>query len=164
MAGQESGNFTSRWTMLLSMIALAVRVLSDTGLTTRKATLLVGVLGFLMGVPSALSATFFLSQNWVLGIGLIVSGAFFAFAVLRFDVARFRENYINAEGSDVRVGKGYNLLVRTCIPVGIVALIGWWFWVAIQVDPGGMVESFAGQIGGDLSPPAGNGSCILCVP
>ena len=149
---------------LISMIALAVRVLSDAGLTTWKTTLLVGVLGFLMGISYALSPTFFLNQDWVWGIGLIVSGAFFAFAVLRFDVACFRKNYINVEGSDVRVGKGYDLVVRTCIPVEVVVLIGRWFWVAIQAGPGGVVDSFAGRIGGDLSPPVGNGSCPLCVP
>lgn len=36
-----------------------------------------------MGLPSALSPAIFLNQDWVWGIGLTVSGGFFAFAALR---------------------------------------------------------------------------------
>jgi len=97
----------------------------------------VGVVGFIMGIPSALSSSFFLNQDWVWGVGLMVSGAFFTFAVLRFGVSRFREIYINSEGTDVRVGKWYDLMIKVCIPVEVVTLIGWWFWVVIRADPEG---------------------------
>ncbi len=122
---------------LISMIELAVRVFNDAGVKRHLAIVGVGVVGFIMGIPSALSSSFFSNQDWVWGVGLMVSGAFFTFAVLRFGVSRFREIYINSEGTDVRVGRWYDLMVKVCIPVEVVLLIGWWFWVVIRADPKG---------------------------
>ncbi len=122
---------------LIAMIELPVRVLNDAGLGREQAILLVTASGFLLGIPSALSPGFFLNQDWVWGVGLIVSGAFFAFAALRFGVKSFRELHINVEGADIKIGRWYDWLVRYVIPVEVAALIGWWFWVAIQADPEG---------------------------
>jgi len=127
---------------LISMIELAVRILNDAGVRRERAIALVGAVGFGMGVPSALSPAFFLNQDWVWGVGLIVSGAFFTFAVLRFGVRRYREEYINAEGSDLVVGRWYDVMVKYCIPLEVVALIGWWFWVVIVADPEGWWNPF----------------------
>lgn len=120
---------------LISMIELAVRVLNDAGLERQRAIILVAVTGFLLGCPSALNPAFFLNQDWVWGVGLMVSGAFFIFAVLRFGVERFRKIYLNAEGTDMHVGAWYDTIVRTLIPVEVAALISWWFWVSIKADP-----------------------------
>ena len=129
--------FFASMSSLISMIELAVRVFNDAGVKRHLAIVGVGVVGFIMGIPSALSSSFFLNQDWVWGVGLMVSGAFFTFAVLRFGVSRFRETYINSEGTDVRVGRWYDLMVKVCIPVEVVLLIGWWFWVVIRADPKG---------------------------
>ena len=129
--------FFASMSSLISMIELAVRVLNDAGVKRQRAIVGVGVVGFVMGIPSALSSSFFLNQDWVWGVGLMVSGAFFTFAVLRFGVSRFRDVYINSEGTDVRVGKWYDLMVKVCIPMEVIALIGWWFWVVIRADSGG---------------------------
>jgi NSS family neurotransmitter:Na+ symporter len=129
--------FFASMSSLISMIELAVRVLSDAGMTRTRATIIVSLVGLVLGVPSALNPAFFLNQDWVWGLGLIVSGAFFTFAVLRFGVPRFRQLYINSEGYDVRVGRWYDTVVKYCIPVEVTALIGWWFWAAIQADPNG---------------------------
>ncbi|HEX9880735.1 MAG TPA: sodium-dependent transporter, partial [Candidatus Binatia bacterium] len=129
--------FFASMSSLISMIELAVRLLNDAGIRRRRAIPVVGALGFGMGIPSALSPSFFLNQDWVWGVGLIVSGALMSFAVLRFGVCRFRESYINAAGNDLAVGRWYDVLVRTCIPVEVAALIAWWFWVAAQADPEG---------------------------
>ena len=129
--------FFASMSSLISMIELAVRVLSDGGMSRNRALALVGVVGFSLGLPPALNPRFFLNQDWVWGVGLIVSGGFFAFAALRFGLSRFRELYVNVKGTDLPVGLGYERIVRYCIPVEALALIGWWFWVAIQADPEG---------------------------
>lgn len=127
--------FLAAMSSLISMIELVVRVLGDAGIERRRAILLVGSLGFLLGMPSALSPSFFLNQDWVWGIGLLVSGAFFTAGVLRHGAKRFRERYINGEGVDVRIGPWFEVILKWIIPVEVLALIGWWFWVAIQADP-----------------------------
>ena len=83
------------WTSLVSMIELAARVLMDLGMTRGRAIAMVGTAGVLFGIPSALKLSIFRNQDWVWGVGLMVSGLFFAFAVLRYGVTRWRETFIN---------------------------------------------------------------------
>jgi NSS family neurotransmitter:Na+ symporter len=91
--------------------------------------LIVGAAGFLFGIPSALNLQFFANQDFVWGVGLMLSGFFFAFAVTRFGVTKFRETYINHEHSDIRVGAWWDWAIRF-VMVEAVVLIAWWFWQA----------------------------------
>ena len=124
------------WTSLISMIELATRVLVDGGLTRGRALALVVVAGFLLGVPSALSGDAFANQDWVWGVGLMVSGLFFAFAVLRYGVTRFREELINTEHSDIRIGGWWDWAIRLVV-VQAVVLILWWLFSVGREDPWG---------------------------
>ncbi|MEX2117577.1 MAG: sodium-dependent transporter [Bacteroidota bacterium] len=118
-------------TSLISMIELSVRVFSDLGLERKRALWLTLTLGFLLGIPSALSLTFFENQDWVWGIGLMISGGFIAFAVIKHGADKFRREAINGEGSDVQVGKWYNVIITWLVPAQVFILIGWWFFLAI---------------------------------
>ncbi len=117
------------WTSLVAMVELVARVLMDMGVPRSKAIKIVGVAGFLFGIPSALNLQFFQNQDFVWGVGLMLSGFFFAFAVVRFGVTKFRETYINQEHSDIRVGAWWDWAIRF-VMVEAVVLIGWWFWQA----------------------------------
>ena len=114
------------WTSLISMIELATRVLLDAGIPRASAIKWVGVVGFLAGVPSALSIGFFRNQDFVWGVGLMLSGFFFAFAVLKFGVRRFREQLINQPGADIKIGRWWEWAIVFCM-VEAVVLIVWWF-------------------------------------
>lgn len=130
-------------TSLVSMIELAVRVFSDMGLSRNRALALTIVLALLFGVPSALSLTFLDNQDWVWGVGLMISGGFISFAVIKHGADRFRREAVNAEGTDIKVGRGYNVIISWLIPVQVVVLIGWWFFVAItQFDTEGWWNPF----------------------
>ena len=111
---------------LISMIELTTRIFMDMGLTRKKAVALVGVTAFLLGAPSALSMGFFGNQDWVWGVGLLVSGFFIALAAIKYGVRRFRRDFINLEGNDINLG-GYFDVVVFLIPVQFVVLIWWWF-------------------------------------
>jgi NSS family neurotransmitter:Na+ symporter len=115
------------WTSLVSMVELATRVLRDGGMTRNRALVTVAVVGFVLGIPSALNAQAFDNQDFVWGVALMVSGLFFALAVLRYGVTRFRETLINTSHSDVRVGKWWEWIIRLVV-VEAVVLIVWWFW------------------------------------
>ena len=110
---------------LISMIELAVRVLSDGGMARGHAIAVVGGFGFLLGIPSALSMTVFDNQDWVWGVGLMVSGLFFAVAVIRFGVRRFREELINTSDADIRIGRWWDWAIRLVV-VQAVVLVLWW--------------------------------------
>lgn len=116
-------------TSLISMLELAVRTLVDAGAARGRAVLWVGLAGFLCGVPSAFSLSFLDNQDFVWGVGLMLSGFFFAFGVLRYGVRRFRRELINQEGSDIRVGGWWDVAIVLCLVEALV-LIVWWFWQA----------------------------------
>jgi len=115
------------WTSLVAMIELASRILQDMGLTRGKAIAVVGISGLLCGVPSALSMAVFQNQDFVWGVGLMLSGFFFAVAVLKFGVTEWRETFINTGHSDIRIGAWWDWAIRLVV-VEAVVLIGWWFW------------------------------------
>jgi NSS family neurotransmitter:Na+ symporter len=114
------------WTSLISMIELATRVLVDAGAHRGRAIWWVGIVGFLAGIPSALAMGFFANQDTVWSIGLMLSGFFFAFAVMKFGVRRFREELINHPGSDLKIGRWWEWAIVLC-SVEAVVLMVWWF-------------------------------------
>jgi len=113
---------------LISMIELATRTFVDAGLNRRGAIAMVCGLGFLLGLPSALSENFFANQDFVWGIGLLISGGFVAFAVIRYGVRRFREDAIASAMGDWDPGIGWDGLVGILVPVQAVILLGWWLY------------------------------------
>jgi NSS family neurotransmitter:Na+ symporter len=121
------------WTSLVSMIELAARTLRDLGMRRGRAIAVVGSAGILFGIPSALRIEFFQNQDWVWGVGLMVSGFFFAFAVLRYGVTKWRETFINHADSDMHVGAWWDWAIRL-VALQAVVLAGWWLWSARGAD------------------------------
>jgi NSS family neurotransmitter:Na+ symporter len=119
--------FFAALTSLISMLELATRVLQDMGVQRSRAITMIGVLGFVLGIPSALNAGMFANQDFVWGVGLMVSGLFFAIAVLRHGVTKFRESFINTGDSDIRIGAWWDWAIRLVVVQALV-LIGWWVW------------------------------------
>lgn len=118
-------------TSLISMIELAVKTFIDMGIDRRRALAIVATLGFLFGIPSALSMAFFENQDWVWGIGLMISGGFISFAIIKHGADKFRREAINGEGSDFKVGRIYNVVISWLVPLQVIVLIVWWFSLAI---------------------------------
>ncbi|MFQ6069493.1 MAG: sodium-dependent transporter [Candidatus Aminicenantales bacterium] len=120
---------------LISMIELDTRILMDAGLSRKKAVIIIGITAFLFGLPSALSLGIFNNQDWVWGLGLMVSGFFFTIAVIRFGPGRFRQAMVSASEQRVKLGKWFDLLVIVFLPLQFLAMIGWWFWTSYADDP-----------------------------
>jgi NSS family neurotransmitter:Na+ symporter len=116
------------FTSLIAMIELATRVLRDAGLPRPRAIRFVGIGGFVLGIPSALSLRFLHNQDFVWGVALMVSGLFFAIGVLTYGVRRFREQQLNHADSDIRVGRWWDLVIGVLVPLEALVLLGWWVW------------------------------------
>jgi NSS family neurotransmitter:Na+ symporter len=116
------------WTSLVSMIELASRILRDMGLTRGHAIGIVGVAGILCGVPSALNMAVFQNQDWVWSVGLMLSGFFFAVAVLRYGVTEWRETFINTGFSDIRIGAWWDWAIRLVVVEAVVLMV----WMLLQ--------------------------------
>lgn len=122
-------------TSLFPMIEVGVRNLMDCGMNRQKATLLVCGVGFVIGCFSAYSLDNLNNQDWVWALGLMVSGLFFAFAVLKYGVEKVRTEEINVEGADYRMPKWFYNTCMYLIPVIVVVMVGWWMIQAIGWYP-----------------------------
>jgi NSS family neurotransmitter:Na+ symporter len=88
------------------------------------------LVGFLLGLPSAWTLGFFQNQDWVWGLGLMVSGLFISLVTIRYGVRRFRRVLINTPDERRPVGGWYTVIMAYIVPLEFVALIAWWFYQA----------------------------------
>jgi len=118
---------------LIAMIELSTRILVDFGIARRHAILGVCIVGFTLGVPSAINLNFFANQDFVWGVALMISGAFIAFAVIRHGATRFRTENIDNQPHDWNAGPLWDATIRFVIPTLAVVLLGWWLYQAASV-------------------------------
>jgi NSS family neurotransmitter:Na+ symporter len=128
------------FTSLVAMIELGSRVLRDMGMPRQRAVWTVGTFGFLAGVPSSLSLNVLHNQDWVWGVALMVAGLFFAIAVMSHGVRRFREEQLNHAGSDIRIGRWWEVVIGAVVPLEALVLLVWWLWQARGWDPAGWLN------------------------
>ena len=121
-------------TSLIAMLELASRVLIDAGLKRRSALLWVGGATLVFGAPSALSLGVLGNQDWVWGVGLMLSGMFFALAARKYGLEKLRNEVVNAEGADLKIGRWWNFVVGVLVPVEAVVLLIWWLVQAAEGD------------------------------
>lgn len=116
---------------LISMIELASRVFVDMGFPRKNATIAICVTGFLLGMPSAISTEILANQDFVWAVGLMVSGAFISFAIIKFDPERFRSRIVNTEEHRYTLGKWWTVIIKYVVPVEVISLLIWWIYLSI---------------------------------
>lgn len=131
------GLFFAALSSLISMLELATRIVMDFGLLRRKALPLVAILTAILGLPSAFYIKFFQNQDWVWGLGLIISGLFFAISVISYGVHRFRQQLVNIVKGDLRIGKWFEIVIKYFIPIEALVLLIWWLYRSIGWNPKG---------------------------
>ena len=104
-------------TSLIAMVELGTRVLVDAGVEHVRAVRLVGSVGFVMGLPSAISLRVLGNQDWVWGVALLLAGLFFAIAAISHGVTRLREEDLNHQDSDIRIGRWWDIVIGFVVPV-----------------------------------------------
>jgi len=128
---------------LIAQLELISRIFIDSGLTRKKAVIIVGTCCFLMGLPSAISIGFFNNQDWVWGLGLMVSGAFLIFLVIKVGPRKFREEIISSSDQKIKLGRWFDYLVMFFLPLQLAAMLVWWLWDSYSSDPGNWLKIFA---------------------
>ncbi len=130
------GLFFAAMSSLIAMMELSTRLFMDFGMNRKKALAIVALLTAVFGLPSAFSLAFFKNQDWVWGLGLIISGLFVGYAAIHKGVTQFREKYINTRYSNLYVGNWFDWVVKVLIPVEALAMMIWWSYQAIFIyDP-----------------------------
>ena len=117
--------FLAAFSSLLPMLELFISNLRDMGLTRKSAAIRAAIFCIVFGFPSAWSLDFFNNQDWVWGIGLIVTGLLVIIAVIRYGPTRFMKDYIFTD-SDFNVPvKYFTWCIFFNVALGAV-LIYWW--------------------------------------
>lgn len=129
-------------TSQISLLELATRGLIDAGWKRSTALLAAASAGFGFGSISALNMDVFSNQDWVWGVGLMLSGFFFAIAALRYGLEKLRIEVINGEGCDLPVGRWWTILIGVVVPLEAVVLMVWWLLQAGGSDPSGWLSPF----------------------
>ena len=126
--------FVAAFSSLLPMIELFLRNVIDLKVGKKFAFTIVIVCLILFGFPSAWSLNFFSNQDWVWGVGLILSGLFILIAVALNKPVLFKEKNID-EGSDMKVSSTYfKLAIFGNIGLAVF-LIYWWMSQGYSTNP-----------------------------
>lgn len=118
----------------LPMIELFISNVVDYGIA-RKQSFRIVVFAFLaFGFPSAYNLDFFTNQDWVWGLGLILSGFFVLYAVIRYNTFRFKKELVDID-SDISVNKWYfSICIYLNLPIAL-GLIYWWMSQGFSAEP-----------------------------
>lgn len=111
-------------TSLVAMVELSVRFFSDFGLSRGKAIGATIAMSLLIGSPAALSDSYFSNQDYVWGVGLILSGLFLSILVLKFGPHKFVRQILNPHAGPLFIKLFSGLMILVCLEA--VILLGWW--------------------------------------
>jgi neurotransmitter:Na+ symporter, NSS family len=117
---------------LMSMLELSTRTMVDRGMSRKKAVLLVVSFVYVLGIPSALSLDVLSNQDFVWGLGLMISGVFIALFAIRFGLNELKSK-LKLAPDDWHLGRWWNLLLRYFIPFAGAILLFWWMWLSVTV-------------------------------
>jgi neurotransmitter:Na+ symporter, NSS family len=138
--------FFAALSSLISMLELASRTFMDFGWSRRKAVIAVFLASFGFGLPSAISMQFFDNQDWVWGLGLMVSGFFFTILVLKVGVVNFVEKWYSPRKFKKFALIAFKILFYVLLPLEFVAMLSWWFYQSLSWLPDNswsITESFS---------------------
>ncbi len=118
--------FFAALSSLIAMLELAVRILIDFGINRKKSVIIMLSLIIMAGAPSAVSMDFFDNQDWVWGLGLLMSGFFFTIIATKMNEKQFPI-------------KRNSLLFKTffyfLLPFEFLSMLAWWLWQSVQWYP-----------------------------
>ena len=118
---------------LIAQLELPTRVLVDTGMKRAKAIVIVIATCYLLGIPSARNLNILTNQDHVWGIALIISGAFFSFAVFRYGIRKLRLETNTMDENDWKLKKWWELVLKYFVPFAAIILLIWWLSISATV-------------------------------
>jgi len=120
------------FTSAIAMLELPTRILLDTGMKRSHAILIVSLFIYLLGLPSARNLTILSNQDYVWGIGLIISGTFIAYAIIK-NKASSISTELHTIPNDWKTGRWWSITIRFIVPVASITLLFWWMFQSATV-------------------------------
>jgi len=135
--------FFAAFTSLVSMFELGISFLRDIGISRKKGVIIIALVAILIGAPSALNFSFLDNQDWVWGVGLLVSGFFFTVLVRKVGIEHLIGEFVPLHS---RVNRFFfKTMLLWIIPLEFFALLIWWFTQSVRWDPTGWWNPFQGM-------------------
>ena len=112
------------------------------GVNRHKSVVIITVLVFLIGLPSAMRLDILNNQDWVWGIGLMLVGLLISFAIMKRGPEMLRTTLVNTNPkNNLTIPKFWNATVYL-FPVLFVVIFGWWLYQGIMWYPGNWWDPF----------------------
>jgi len=127
--------FIAALSSLIAMLELASRLFIDYGYIRKKAVIIVGAVTVIAGFPSAFSLNFFNNQDWVWGVGLLLSGFFFIIFALKYGLQNFKINLIGYKGRNLLYHSGFLRFLIIIMVLEFLLMFFWWFFQSISWYP-----------------------------
>jgi len=118
---------------LIAMLELPTRIFVDAGFKRPAAIALVVGVSYLLGIPSALNLKILSNQDFVWGLGLILSGGFMSFTLVRSGIRKIRTDIILSDKNDLSIGVWWEKVIAYVVPVMASALLLWWLSLCATV-------------------------------
>lgn len=112
-------------TSLVSLIELSTRFFQDFGMSRNRSLAFTITVCLVLGAPSALNDAFFDNQDFVWGVGLIVSGLWLALFVLRYGGVRFFVDFVRQRPGHEILGRIFQGAMVLVVVEALVLLV--WF-------------------------------------
>ncbi len=129
-----SALFLAAFSSLLPMIELFTKNAMDLGFTRKKVAVGAVICFAVFGFPSAYSLDFFSNQDWVWGIGLVLTGLFILFAVAKYGAAKYKKEFIDEDSDFILPAKYFTISIPVNLVMGVF-LIYWWMSQGYSVNP-----------------------------
>lgn len=109
----------------LPMLELFKSNLVNAGVGQRMMLGLMFLVFVVFGFPSAYSLDYFSNQDWVWGLGLVISGIFIAIGTIMYGPVRFKNELIDKDSDFIISNNYFKYCIYGCLAMGLV-LIYWW--------------------------------------
>jgi NSS family neurotransmitter:Na+ symporter len=119
---------------LIAQLELPTRIIVDRGVKRSNAILIVIGVSFVFGVPSAINLNILSNQDFVWGMALLISGAVFAFMMVKHGISKIRKEEILQDPDDWNIGIWWEYIYKYFIPTASILLLTWWFVLAADDD------------------------------
>jgi NSS family neurotransmitter:Na+ symporter len=126
--------FFAAFCSLIGISAVLLRNIVDFGVPRKKAVTRMVVICLCCGIPAAISLNWLNNQDWVWSNALLISSIIFSLLMVKTGLSRNREEA--NRGSDLRIGRWWEIFVGYISPVTILAVLSWWIIDSIKQHPG----------------------------
>lgn len=119
---------------LIAQLELPSRIFIDFGFSRKRAIFTVGIVSYLIGIPSALNLNILSNQDFVWGVALLLSGVFFAIVLTLHGLEKLRESENENSNGDWKIKPVWKYIIKFFMPIGGSILVFWFLADATQVS------------------------------